>query len=597
MADMPMAESVVDCVRDNPRVMEAWHLRACGIQEAWQYQAQNDLPVAGAGTIVAVIDTGVDYTHKELSASMWRNVNEIPDNNIDDDGNGYTDDYYGVDVITGKGSGNDDHGHGTHVAGIIAAANNREGTVGVAYNAKIMNVKAGQSSGYFLQSDVAKAIVYAYENGADVINMSFGGTSSSMAVQDALATAYTRCVLVAAAGNDSAPNERIGMILPIPNYPAAFPYVLGVMSIDPNGVESVFTNADAAEFNSVEYEVYAPGGQILSTIPGDRYAAWSGTSMASPVAASIAAMLRADLPDRASYPTKYIYGQIAGTGVYFPGCSHSFGHNIPSLCDAFLALTVMPHPELGVSDYLVYDTEGFAEKNNGDGVIDAGETVALGFTLRNRWGMSKDTMVTVDALSSTGIPCPYVTFSTDASDPGGDSAVVNYGSIGTYSEGDCGKLYNGVTPNTINSMKEMLTVADLCYPNFTEACYLTDTGYHAGGVDKAEARRLIDGLRKIGSKSVLITSIPVDGQPSVVGYNALDDKYFRLCYNEIPVHFPGTGDIFSAILIGHLLNGEKLREATRKAMDGVYTLIDLNKDNEDKNRGIPLEQYLYVLRP
>ena len=69
------------------------------------------------------------------------------------------------------------------------------------------------------------------------------------------------------------------------------------------------------------------------------------------------------------------------------------------------------------------------------------------------------------------------------------------------------------------------------------------------------------------------------------------------CYNEIPVHFPGTGDIFSAILIGHLLNGEKLREATRKAMDGVYTLIDLNKDNEDKNRGIPLEQYLYVLRP
>ena len=163
--------------------------------------------------------------------------------------------------------------------------------------------------------------------------------------------------------------------------------------------------------------------------------------------------------------------------------------------------------------------------------------------------------------------------------------------------GDEGKRYNGVTPNTINSMKEMLTVADLCYPNFTEACYLTDTGYHAGGVDKAEARRLIDGLRKIGSKSVLITSIPVDGQPSVVGYNALDDKYFRLCYNEIPVHFPGTGDIFSAILIGHLLNGEKLREATRKAMDGVYTLIDLNKDNEDKNRGIPLEQYLYVLRP
>ncbi|MGI6222386.1 MAG: pyridoxamine kinase [Prevotella sp.] len=161
--------------------------------------------------------------------------------------------------------------------------------------------------------------------------------------------------------------------------------------------------------------------------------------------------------------------------------------------------------------------------------------------------------------------------------------------------GDEGKLYNGVTPNTINSMKEMLTVADLCYPNFTEACYLTDAEYHAEGVNSSEARQLVDKLRGIGSKSVLITSIPVDGQPSVVGYNVLDNEYFRLCYQEIPVHFPGTGDIFSAILIGHLLNGDLLKDATRKAMDGVYTLIDRNKNNEDKNRGIPLEQYLNVL--
>ena len=102
----------------------------------------------------------------------------------------------------------------------------------------------------------------------------------------------------------------------------------------------------------------------------------------------------------------------------------------------------MPHPELGVSDYLVYDTEGFAEKNNGDGVIDAGETVALGLTLRNRWGMSKDTMVTVDALSPAGIPCPYVTFSTTPDGAGETSATVNYGSVGTYSEKNCGVVYN-----------------------------------------------------------------------------------------------------------------------------------------------------------
>ena len=158
--------------------------------------------------------------------------------------------------------------------------------------------------------------------------------------------------------------------------------------------------------------------------------------------------------------------------------------------------------------------------------------------------------------------------------------------------GDEGKLYNGVTTEAIDCMRRMVAVAHLIYPNYTEACYLTDTPYSEEGVDKAGARRLIDGLRKIGSRSVLITSIHVDGQPSVVGYNEDDNEYFSLPYTEIPVHFPGTGDIFSAVLIGNLLEGKELKLCTRKAMDAVYRLIDLNKDNEDKNRGIPLEKYL-----
>ena len=102
-------------------------------------------------------------------------------------------------------------------------------------------------------------------------------------------------------------------------------------------------------------------------------------------------------------------------------------------------------------------------------------------------------------------------------------------------------------------------------------------------------------MRLIGTKSAMITSIFVDGAPSVVGYNHVTDKYFSLPYTEIPVHFPGTGDIFSAILIGHLLDGEELIPSTQKAIDGVYKLIDLNKDNKDKNRGIPLEKYLSIL--
>lgn len=161
--------------------------------------------------------------------------------------------------------------------------------------------------------------------------------------------------------------------------------------------------------------------------------------------------------------------------------------------------------------------------------------------------------------------------------------------------GDEGKLYNGVTPATIDSMREMVAIADLIFPNHTEACYLTGYDYRSEGVTREGAFNLIDGLRNIGTKSVLITSIPVNGQHCVAGYNHLTGEYFLLDYTEIPVHFPGTGDMFSAVLLGHLLDGEPLKQSTRKAMDAVYTLIDLNKNNEDKNRGIPLERYLEVI--
>ena len=162
--------------------------------------------------------------------------------------------------------------------------------------------------------------------------------------------------------------------------------------------------------------------------------------------------------------------------------------------------------------------------------------------------------------------------------------------------GDCGSLYNGVSEAIIACMREMVSVADLTYPNYTEACYLTDTPYYNIGVTYEDACRLIDRLRGLGARSVLITSIRIGGSPSVVGFNHFTGDYFLLPYDEIPVQFPGTGDIFSAVLIGHLLDGQPLRESTRQAMDVVYRLIDLNKDNADKNEGIPLEKHLDIIQ-
>ena len=119
--------------------------------------------------------------------------------------------------------------------------------------------------------------------------------------------------------------------------------------------------------------------------------------------------------------------------------------------------------------------------------------------------------------------------------------------------------------------------------------------YKRDGVSREEGQAIVDKLRQVGAKSVIVTSMVVDGAHCVMGYNHLKDKYFCLEYTEIPVHFPGTGDIFSAVLIGHLLKGELLETSTRKAMDAVAMLINLNKHNVDKNRGIPLENFLHVL--
>ena len=161
--------------------------------------------------------------------------------------------------------------------------------------------------------------------------------------------------------------------------------------------------------------------------------------------------------------------------------------------------------------------------------------------------------------------------------------------------GDGGRLYNGMTERQVELMREMVSVAHLTFPNYTEACYLTNTPIHMEGISWASAADLLDKLRDIGCKSALITSCKVDGQNAVVGYNHYEDKYFHVDYHEIPGLFHGTGDIFSAVLIGHLLNGESLKTSTRTAMDTVFRMIDRYRDTDDKNRGIPVEKCLDLL--
>jgi pyridoxine kinase len=160
---------------------------------------------------------------------------------------------------------------------------------------------------------------------------------------------------------------------------------------------------------------------------------------------------------------------------------------------------------------------------------------------------------------------------------------------------DDGKLYNGVPKETIASMKRMISVADYIVPNYTEAAFLTDTPYNEQGINKKDSQIMIDKLRKLGAKSVIITSAIVDGENVVIGYDHIKDINFSIPFEKLPTRFVGTGDIFSAILIGRILDGKTLETSTKSAMDIVKQLIALNFNNSDKYKGIPIESHLDLI--
>ena len=434
---------------NDPRKAEQWALERTRTEDAWQWLEDNDYPAWGdRNIIVAVIDSGVDYTHEDLAGNMWVNAGEIPDNNIDDDNNGFIDDVYGADVVGSTydhdGDPQDDNGHGTHVAGIIAAqGNNGIGIIGVAPNSQIMAIKAAQYSGVLTSTDIAEAILYAYQQGADIINMSFGGSGRSVLEEEALAVAFSNAVLIAAAGNSGIYNDTNCGPFARPSYPGAYPYVLGVMAerqlvADNGDWLASFSNWDCKAKNGLEYEVMAPGVDILSTIPGNGYAAWDGTSMAAPVVAGTASLVRTRFEDKSVYSSRFIMGQLASTGGVKQSitpcttCSPLENFSLDSL----QALVKTPKPSLSYLSYFLWDGKDLSPKNDDDGIVDSGETIEVGLTIKNVWGQADNVVVTLSAQAQQGegvdIADPYVTFNSDS---------VSYGSTGSFAQDDNGYVY------------------------------------------------------------------------------------------------------------------------------------------------------------
>lgn len=291
----------VDAMPDDPSLSQLWGMNNTGqtggttdsdidAPEAW------DITTGSNKIVVAVIDTGVDYTHPDLAANIWTNPGETPGNGIDDDGNGFVDDVHGYDFVNNDGDPMDDHGHGTHCSGTIGGVgNNATGVVGVNWTTSIMGLKAFDSSGSATSADEIRAVNYAtmmktkYSVNIRLSSNSWGGSVYDQNLYDAIKAGGDAGILfVAAAGNSSDDNDTT------PHYPSSFdlPCIIAVAATD--NQDSL---ANFSCYGATSVDLAAPGVGILSTMPNNAYGLMDGTSMATPHVSGVAALVSSIYPN------------------------------------------------------------------------------------------------------------------------------------------------------------------------------------------------------------------------------------------------------------------------------------------------------------
>ena len=362
---------------NDPLYSSQTNITSTNIDDVWDQYTTGD-----GSQVIAILDTGGDYTHPDLEANTW--INEVELNGVegfDDDGNGYIDDIRGWDFINLDNAPLDDNMHGTHVAGIAGAVgNNGIGIAGAAWNVKLMHIKVFQSTGQGNSTNIAAGVEYASNNGATLLNMSFGSYAASSTLALALENAYTTSVLVAAAGNNGTcigPGKCPDGSDPFPFYPAAYNYVLGVEdgAGDYDNYDQDGPIATSYE-NLLNYELKAPGSSIMSTIPGGGYAPLTGTSMASPLVAGGLALYLQQKPNESK---ELLFGSLINTSN--------------SNVDFLAAIAVEPTPELAVLSSVQRDT---ISGQNGNGFWEPGETIEILPLVRNYWGPTDDVRVGIE---------------------------------------------------------------------------------------------------------------------------------------------------------------------------------------------------------
>lgn len=380
---------------NDPLFADQWGLFSIRADLAWGIQQGED------SVVVAVVDTGVQWNHPDLAANIWLNQAELNGSpGVDDDSNGFVDDIRGWDFVTvtdvypGEDPGPPDnnpmdcYGHGTAVSGVVSAVtNNGMGVAGTTWFCKIMALRAGykrpDGGGYLLESDIAEAMHYAADNGADVINMSFGGPDDPVMH---LATGYAEsagCVLVASAGNSDTD---------APHSPAAYQDidVIAVSATDDiiDDCGGIYPDKKACFSSFGKWvDVSAPGLGIKTTDMTYGYSYWSGTSFSAPFTSAVAALVLSQFPDQNSTQVRL---RVVATTDEIDSVNPTFEGLLGSgRINAYRALTEAGRPEVRV--------DGYAIVGDDSGYPDPGETVQMVVRLKNIWEDVRD----VSAVLST----------------------------------------------------------------------------------------------------------------------------------------------------------------------------------------------------
>jgi subtilisin family serine protease len=271
----------------DPLFSRQWALRSIRVRGAW-------LATLGDGVPVAVLDSGLDLSNRDLAGNVWTNPGEVPGNGLDDDGNGFVDDEHGADTVGYDGDPSDGLGHGTAVASVIAArGDNGFGLSGMAWDASLMPVKVLSDNGWGTTATMIAGLDYALDQGARIVNMSLNGSEPSQALDDAIRQAEARGVLVVtSAGNDGQNRDRVA------SYPASESSrsVITVASANRAG-----RLARGSAYGRTSVDIAAPGDQILTSDLGGHVARRSGTSFAAAYVTGAAALLAAAHPDASGY--------------------------------------------------------------------------------------------------------------------------------------------------------------------------------------------------------------------------------------------------------------------------------------------------------